>query len=96
MFVVFFSNIHQINSLSIQNNKTRIISNENKKKETQKEYILSQNRAILVQDIDKKLASKEIQNTVIGENIKLSELENILKNQQPTPTKNTSTLIVAR
>jgi hypothetical protein len=97
-FGLFFCTIQQVNSLSIQNNKTRVLTNEQKKKESAKESILSQNRTELVQEIDRKLASGDIQNTVIGENIKLSELENILKNQQPSTNQNNfyNTIIVAR
>lgn len=97
-FILFFGNIQQVNSLSIQNNKTRLLTNEQKKKNTEKEFILSQNTTMIIQEIDKKLATGDIQNTLIGENIKLPELEKILKKQQNTNKNNnqTNTFIVAR
>lgn len=97
-FVLFFGNIQQVNSLSIGNNKTRVLTSEQKKKNTEKESALNQNTLTIIQEIDKKLSIGEIQNTLIGENIKLSDLESILKNQQNSNknTNPTNTFIVAR
>jgi hypothetical protein len=91
-FVLFFGNIQQINYLSLQNRKSIILNADKSTLELKKETLLQQNQVKFINEIDKKIANNEIQQTAIGAN-NSETLEQAL-NKQKKPFNNT--VIIAR
>jgi hypothetical protein len=94
-FVLLFGNIQQINFLSLQNRKAIILAKDKTDLELKKETILQQNLAKFSVEIDKKIAKNEIQQTIIGLNKNISNLENLINNQKLLKNTN-NTVIIAR
>jgi hypothetical protein len=95
-FFLFFGNIQQINALSVLNQENRSLSQKKTTLESQKDAILLENSNRISQDIDKKLAEGKIFNIVLGDNVKLTELQEIVKEyqkKQEQPTNFTNTIV---
>ena len=65
-FVLLFSNVQQINFLSLQNRRAINLIAETNSLQLKKESLLLQNNNKFVDDIDKKIEKNEVQQIVVG------------------------------
>jgi hypothetical protein len=93
-FVLLFSNVQQVNFLSLQNRRAINLVAETNSLQLKKESLLLQNNTKFVAEIDKKIEKNEVQQIVVGISNNQSFDEDIKKQNIPTSTNNTT--IVAR
>ena len=93
-FVLLFSNVQQINFLSIQNRKAINLIAETNSLQLKKESLLLQNNTKFAAEIDKKIEKNEVQQIVVG--INNNQGLNEAQKNQNSPINVSNTAIVAR